>query len=329
MNLKTTYLGIELKNPIVPSASPLSRTIHSLRSMEDFGASAVVLYSLFEEQIRHEMREIDFHLTQHSHSNAEAMSYFPDSDDYYIGPDQYLEHIRDAKRALEIPVIGSLNGSTLGGWVKYASEIQEAGADALELNIYYIPTDINISSSDVEKRYVEILKSVKKEITIPIAVKISPYFSSTANFAKQLVEAGANGLVLFNRFYQPDIDLESLQVEPSVRLSTSFSTRTPLRWIAILHNKLNIDLAASTGVHTAEDVLKLIAAGANITMLCSALLKNGVGHISDVLTNVNRWLIDHEYESLNQLRGSMSYKTVADPSSFERAHYMKALQSYM
>lgn len=329
MNLKTTYLGIELKNPIVPSASPLSRTIHSLRSMEDFGASAVVLYSLFEEQIRHEMREIDFHLTQHSHSNAEAMSYFPDSDDYYIGPDQYLEHIRDAKRALEIPVIGSLNGSTLGGWVKYASEIQEAGADALELNIYYIPTDINISSSDVEKRYVEILKSVKKEITIPIAVKISPYFSSTANFAKQLVEAGANGLVLFNRFYQPDIDLESLQIEPSVRLSTSFSTRTPLRWIAILHNKLNIDLAASTGVHTAEDVLKLIAAGANITMLCSALLKNGVGHISDVLTNVNRWLIDHEYESLNQLRGSMSYKTVADPSSFERAHYMKALQSYM
>ena len=329
MDISTTYLGMNLKNPIIPSASPLSRTIHSLRSMEDNGAAAIVLYSLFEEQIRHEKNELFYHLSNNIDANAEAQTYFPKWEDYYVGPEQYLEHIIQSKQAIEIPIIASLNCSTIGEWINYARDIQSAGADALELNIYYIPTDPDETGSDVENRYIEIIKAVRSEISIPIAVKIAPYFSATANFIKKISDAGANGVVLFNRFYQPDIDLNNLEVEPSVRLSTSQSTRTPLRWIAILHNKINIDFAASTGIHTAEDVLKLISAGANATMMCSALLKHGIKNISDVISEIKNWLVINEYESLSQLRGTMSHKSVADPSNFERANYMKALQSYM
>ncbi|MDP1676265.1 MAG: dihydroorotate dehydrogenase-like protein [Bacteroidota bacterium] len=329
MDLSTSYLGLNLKNPIVPSASPMSRTVGSVRLMEDYGASAVVLYSIFEEQIRHETKEMYHHLTYHAESYAEATSYFPEMHEYHSGPDEYLNHIRKLKEAVSIPIIGSINGVTDGGWVEYAKLIQQAGADALELNIYYIPTDPNMSSDDIEQSYLDIVKDVRNQVSIPVAVKLSPYFTSLSNIAKRLDKIGVNGLVLFNRFYQPDINLDTLNVEPGVILSSSDSLRLPLRWIGILYKKINADLAATTGVHTAEDVLKLIMAGANVTMMCSALLRHGPRKIREVLTGVQQWMVEHEYASLNDMRGSMSHQSVADPSSFERANYMKALQSYM
>jgi dihydroorotate dehydrogenase (fumarate) len=329
MDLSTTYLGFKLKNPIVPSASPMSRTVGGIKAMEDFGASAVVLYSLFEEQIRHETRELDHFLSYGTESYAEAVSYFPKTEDYYLGPEEYLKHIYNVKRAVGIPVIASLNGSTVGGWTEYAKRIQEAGADAIELNIYHISTDPEISGAYVEQLYLEILQAVKAMVTIPVAVKLSPFFSSMANMAKRLDERGANGLVLFNRFYQPDINLESLEVEPSVVLSSSDSARLPLRWIAILYKAVKADLAATTGVHTGEDVVKMTMAGASVTMVCSALLRNGAKRIGEILNGVQKWMIDHEYESLEQMRGSMSHKSAANPSALERANYMKALNSYM
>ncbi len=329
MDLSTTYLGFKLKNPVVPSASPMSRTVDGIKAMEDYGASAVVLYSLFEEQIRHETNELDHFLSYGTESYAEAISYFPKKEDYFLGPEEYLKHIHNVKRSVDIPVIASLNGSTVGGWTDYAKEIQEAGADALELNIYHVPTDPEKSGTYVEQLYLEILQAVKARVTIPVAVKLSPFFSSMANMAKRLDERGANGLVLFNRFYQPDINLEDLEVEPSVVLSSSDSARLPLRWIAILYKTVKADLAATTGIHTGEDVIKMTMAGANVTMVCSSLLRNGPKRIGEILTGVQKWMIEKDYESLDQMRGSMSHKSVANPSALERANYMKALNSYM
>lgn len=329
MDLSTTYLGLHLKNPIVPSASPMSRTVGNVKLMEDYGASAVVLYSIFEEQIRHETKELHHYLTYHSESYAEATSYFPEPHEYHTGPDEYLEHIRKLKQSVNIPIIGSINGVTEGGWIEYAKQIEQAGADALELNVYYIPTDPNLSSDDIEQTYLDIVKEVRKQVKIPIAVKLSPFFTSLPNLAKRLDNLGVNGLVLFNRFYQPDINLDMLNVEPGVVLSTSDSLRLPLRWIAILYKKVKADLAATTGVHTYEDVLKLVMAGASVTMMCSALLRYGPRKIREVLTGIQQWMVEHEYSSLSDMRGSMSHQSVADPSSFERANYMKALQTYM
>ncbi len=329
MDLSTHYLGLNLKNPIVPSASPMSKSVGSVRLMEDYGASAVVLFSIFEEQIRHESKEMYHHLTYHAESYAEATSYFPEAGDYHSGPEEYLEHIRKLKESVSIPIIGSINGVTDGGWVEYAKLIEQAGADALELNVYYIPTDVNMTSDDIEQTYFDIVKDVRNQVKIPIAVKLSPFFTSIPNVAQRLEKIGVNGLVLFNRFYQPDINLESLNVEPGVILSNSDALRLPLRWIAILHKKVKADLAASTGVHSPEDVLKLTMAGADVTMMCSALLRHGAKKIREVLTGVQQWMVEHEYASLNDMRGSMSHHSVADPSSFERANYMKALQTYM
>ena len=328
MDLSTNYLGLQLKNPIVPSASPLSEDISNIKLMEDAGAAAVVLYSLFEEQIEHESLELNYFTTIHNESYAEATSYFAEPFGFKTGPEEYLEHINKAKQAVDIPVIASLNGKSLGGWVDYAKKIEAAGADALELNIYLLAADINKNSTTVEKEYVEIVKAVASSINIPVAVKMHPYFSSVANVASQLDNAGAKGLVLFNRFYQPDIDLETLEVTPNVLLSTPMSMRLPLRWIAILYKKINADLAATSGVYSETDVIKMIMVGAKVTQMLSCLLKFGIGHIADVLTKLKFWMEVNEYDSVEMMRGSMSYMNVADPSVFERANYMKLLHSY-
>ena len=328
MDLRTTYLGLTLKNPLVPSASSLSQKLDNLRLMEDAGAAAVVCYSLFEEEIIHDSLELNDRLNQGTESFFEATSYFPEPENFFVGPESYLEHIRNAKKALSIPVIGSLNGSSEGGWVRYAKLIQEAGADALELNIYFLPTDLSGSAEKTERLYLDILKAVKSQVTIPVAVKMSPFFSSLAGMARRLEEAGANGLVLFNRFYQPDIDLESLEVVPNVLLSTPQALRLPLRWIAILSKRLNLSLAATSGIHSSDDVIKMLLVGANVTMMCSALYKNGIGHIKNVLADVTSWLSEREYESLQQMQGSMSQASAANPAAFERANYMKALRTY-
>lgn len=328
MNLTTTYLGKTLKNPLVASASPLSRRIDNIRRLEDAGAAAVVLFSLFEEEILHESRELDHYLTYGAESYAEALNYFPAASDFYLGPEEYLEHIRKAKEAVSIPIIGSLNGVSPGGWINYARKIEAAGADAVELNLYYIPTDPALSSDDVERLYLNTLKMVRKSVNIPVALKLSPFFSAMANMAKQFDEAGANALVLFNRFYQPDLDLENLEVVPNVILSTPQSMRLPLRWIAILYGRINADLAATSGIHTAQDVLKMLMAGANVTMMASALLHHGIGHLRQVLREMEIWMEAHEYESVQQMLGSMSQKSVAEPAAFERANYIKALHSF-
>ncbi len=328
MDLSTNYLGLPLKNPIVPSASPLSEDISNIKLMEDAGAAAVVLYSLFEEQIEHESLELNYFTTIHNESFAEATTYFSEPFGFKTGPEEYLEHIRKAKSAVDIPVIASLNGKSLGGWVDYAKKIESAGADALELNIYLLAADASKNSTAVENDYVEIVKAVTSSINIPVAVKMHPYFSSVANMASQLDKAGAKGLLMFNRFYQPDIDLETLEVIPNVLLSTPMSMRLPLRWIAILYKKINADLAATSGIYSETDVIKMIMVGAKVTQMLSCLLKFGIGHISDVLTKLKFWMEVNEYESIELMRGSMSYMNVADPSVFERANYMKLLHSY-
>lgn len=328
MDLSTTYMGLSLKNPIVPSASPLSREIGSIKELEEAGASAVVIYSLFEEQIKLEAEALNHFLTYGTESFAEALSYFPEPTDYRRGPEDYLNHIQQAKEAVDIPIIGSLNGVSLGGWIEYAQRIQEAGADALELNVYFIPTDPRMSAQEVEDRYVEILREVKSHLHIPVAIKLGPYFSALASMAQRLDRAGADALVLFNRFYQPDIDLENLEVVPNVLLSTPQAMRLPLRWVAILYGHIQADIAASSGIHTAEDVLKMLMVGANVTMMCSALLKNGPRHITKVLADLETWMEQHEYESVQKMRGSMSQRSCPDPTAFERANYMKALISY-
>jgi dihydroorotate dehydrogenase (fumarate) len=328
MDLSTSYLGLKLKNPLVPSASPLSRTLDGIKRMEDAGASAIVMYSLFEEQIHHEAAELDHYLSYGTQSFAEALSYFPETKEYNLGPDEYIEHIRKAKEAVDIPIIGSLNGISTGGWIQYAKKIQDAGANALELNVYYIPTDPKLSGAAVEQRYLDVLKAVKSTVTIPVAMKLSPYFSSMAHMATQLDAAGADGLVMFNRFYQPDLDIEQLEVVPNVTLSTSQAIRLPLRWVAVLYGRVKASLAATSGVHSAQDVVKLLMAGADVTQLCSSLLLHGPGRIAEILQELDRWLLEHEYTSVKQMRGSMSQKSVADPSAFERANYMKALNRF-
>jgi dihydroorotate dehydrogenase (fumarate) len=328
MDLKTTYLGLKLKNPLVASASPLSRNLESMKRLEDAGCSAVVMYSLFEEQIEHEAAELDHYLAYGSNSHAEALDYFPTPSEYNLGPEQYVELLHKAKQSLGIPVIGSLNGISDGGWTEYALKMEQAGADAIELNIYYIPTDPALASQQVEDRYVNVLHAVKRAVRIPVAVKLSPYFSSLANMAVRLDRGGANGLVLFNRFYQPDFDLNALEVKPEVTLSTSDAMRLPLRWIAILHGVVKTSLAGTSGVHTAEDVVKMVMAGADVTMMCSALLQHGPKHVTSVLEDLNKWMVEHEYLSVEQMKGSMSQASVADPAAFERANYMKALNRF-
>lgn len=328
MDLSTTYLGLKLKNPLVPSASPLSRTLDGMKRLEDAGASAIVMYSLFEEQIAHEAAELNHYLQYGTESFAEALTYFPESHEYNLGPDEYVELLGKAKKTLGIPVIGSLNGISTGGWISFARKIEQAGADALELNVYYIPTDPKLASQDVEDRYLEVLHAVRRTVKIPVAMKLSPFFSSFSNLAQRLESAGANGLVLFNRFYQPDIDLEALEVKPHVILSSPQSLRLPLRWIAILSGRVKMSLAATSGIHTASDVVKMLMAGADVTMLCSVLLHHGAGHLGTILKDLQQWMQDHEYLSVAQMKGSMSQRSVADPAAFERANYMRALTSY-
>jgi dihydroorotate dehydrogenase (fumarate) len=329
MDLTTNYLGMTLRTPLVPSASPLSEEISSIKQMEDAGAAAVVLYSLFEEQLVRDQLELHQHLTDYTDSFSEALSFFPKPSEFRLGPEGYLNHIRKAKEAVDIPIIASLNGRSLGGWTGYAREIQQAGADALELNIYYIPTDMEASGAQIEQTYLDILHAVRAAVTIPVAVKLSPFFSNMANMARRLDEAGADSLVLFNRFYQPDIDLDLLEVRPNVLLSTAQALRLPLTWIGILHGRIKADLAATGGIHTAHDVLKMLMAGANVTMLCSALLTHGVDHINRIEQGMRSWLEEHEYESVRQMQGSISQLKCADPAAFERAQYIKALRGYV
>ena len=330
-DLSTTYLGLNLKNPLVASASPLSKKLDRAKKLEEAGIAAIVMYSLFEEQIIHESLELDHFLNRGTDSFPEALSYLPDGGMYAIKPEKYLNQVTGLKKALSIPVIGSLNGVSKGGWTSYARKIEEAGADALELNLYYIATDMDMTSSDIEDTQVELVAEVKSAIKIPLAVKISPFVTSIPNFAKRLVDAGANGLVLFNRFYQPDFDLENLEVIPRATLSTSQTPgalRLPLTWIAILYGRLNADLALTSGVHSAEDALKGLMAGATVTMMASELLQNGIQRLAEIRADMLRWLEEHEYESVTQMRGSMSQKSVAFPAAFERAQYMKAITSY-
>lgn len=328
MDLSTTYMGMKLKNPIVPSASPLSKDIGNIKRMEDAGAAAVVMYSLFEEQIVHESMEMFYHTMHGTESFPEALSYFPELDNYNHGPEEYLEHLRKAREAVDIPVIASLNGSSLGGWLKYAKKIEQTGVDGLELNMYYVAADPDKSAEELENQYIAVVKSLQ-DLNIPLAVKLSPFFTSFAHFARRLDDAGADGLVLFNRFYQPDINLETLEVTPNVVLSSPSEMRLPLRWIAILHGHVKTSLAATGGIHTAEDALKMIMAGADVTMLCSVLLKYGIDQIAEILKRLEWWLSEHEYESLQQMRGSMSQKSYENPAAFERANYMKALAGYV
>ena len=328
MNLSTNYLGMVLKNPIVASSSPLSHTVDSIRRLEDAGAAAVVMYSLFEEQIGFDSYYVDHHLTAGTDSYAESISYFPDMQTYNVGPDAYLNLIRRAKDAVDIPVIGSLNGASVGGWTDYATLIEDAGADALELNVYYLPANPELTGLEVESLYVDILTAVRQAVNIPVAVKLSPFFSSMANMARRLSEHGADGLVLFNRFYQPDFDLENLEVAPRLVLSNSDDLRLPLRWVAILYGRLSADLAITSGIHTSLDVIKGLMAGARVTMMASELLQKGVGRVGQVLDELVTWLNQHEYESVMQMVGSMSQQHCTEPAAFERANYMKMLQSY-
>jgi dihydroorotate dehydrogenase (fumarate) len=328
VDLTTTYLGMKLKNPLVASASPLSEKVETVKKLEEAGIAAVVMYSLFEEQIIHESLELDHYLTQGSYSSSEAVTYLPEAGRYILAPEAYVETLKKLKQAVKIPVIGSLNGVSTGGWIKYAKKIQDAGADALELNIYYLPTDSSLTSTELEKAYSTLVSDVRKSVKIPIAVKLSPYFTTIPNMAKRLVEAGANGLVLFNRFYQPDLDIEDLKVTPNLILSTSNELRLPLRWIAILFGHIQADFALTTGIHTTEDVVKAVMAGANVTMMASELLQKGIGRAAEIQAGLENWMVEHEYASIQQMRGSMSQKAVAEPAAFERANYMKVLSSF-
>ena len=329
MDLTTTYLGLQLRSPlVVGAAAPLTEDLDNIKRMEDAGAAAVVLHSVFEEQLTQEQFELQHHLEYGTHSFAEALTYFPEPEVFHTGPEEYLNQIRQAKEMVNIPIIASLNGSTLGGWTDYARQIEQAGADALELNIYYVPTDFDLTASQVEANYLDILRSVKSAVTIPVAIKLSPFFSNMANMAKQLTEAGADGLVLFNRFYQPDINIETLEVQPNVLLSTPQAMRLPMRWIAILYGRLNVDLAATSGIHKPQDVLKMLMAGANVTLLVSVLLRHGIEHLQAIEEGMRQWMEEYEYESVKQMQGSMSQINCPDESAFERAQYMKAIQSY-
>jgi len=328
MDLTTKYLGLELKNPVVVSASPLSQDVENIKKMEAAGAAAIVMHSLFEEQIELESEELDRSLSA-GEDQAESASYFPDLGQYKIGPETYLENLSKAKGAVSIPVIASLNGVSKGGWTRYAKKMQEAGADALELNIYTIPTDPAVTAGQIEQGYLDLVREVKASVQIPVAVKLCPYFSAMVNMMTKLDQAGADGLVLFNRFYQPDFDLEALEVVPSLQLSSSYELLLRLHWTAVLYGRIRPDIAITGGVHTSHDVLKAMMAGARVVMMASAVLKRGIPYVATVLSEVRSWMEEHEYESIAQMQGSMSQKSVADPKSFLRANYVKVLSSYV
>jgi len=327
MDVSTTYLGFTLKNPIVVGACPLGTNLDTIRHLEDAGASAIVLPSLFEEEIQ---AAVHAHMEMEAVGAgfAEASSYLPDPEGYHVGPDQYLEHLRAAKDATSIPVMGSLNGSTAGGWTGYASKIQDAGADALELNVFYLPTDLDETGEEVERRAIDIVDAVRQEVSIPIAVKLSTFFSSIPNVAKRLGQAGANGLVIFNRFYQPDIDIDELDVVPNLRLSTADELRLRLRWLAILSGQVDLSLSATGGAHNAVDVIKAVMAGADTVQLVSALLIHGPEHISRILEAMEFWMHEHDYESVRQMHGSMNLQRTPKPEAFSRANYMRMLDSW-
>lgn len=328
MDLKTNYLGLTLNSPLVAGASPISDDINNIKKLEDCGAGAVVLYSLFEEQLRHEQYELHYATTENTYASPEASTYFPEYDEYRVGPEQYLELIRKAKEAVNIPIIASLNGVTPGGWTEFAKQMEQAGADAIELNNYSLPTNFYTPSVEVENLFLEIIDEIKSNIQIPISVKLSPFFTNMAYAAKRFEEAGVNGLVLFNRFYQPDIDLEELEIKPKVQLSTSNDLRLALTWIGILKGRITPDLAGSGGVHSGEDVIKLMMAGANVSMIVSALLVNGIDYLKIIKKQIIEWMEKKEYVSIMQMQGAMSQQNIPDPSAFERAQYMKALTSY-
>jgi len=328
IDLSAQYLGLKLKNPLIASASPLSERVETVKQMEQAGIGAVVMYSLFEEQIIHESLELDHYLNYGTESFAEALTYLPDTGRYSLGPEKYVDHVKRLKDAVTIPVIGSLNGVSSGGWVQYAKRIEEAGADALELNIYYLPFDPSLTSAGLEENYIQLVKDVRREIKIPLAVKVSPFLTGVANVLKQFADAGADGLVLFNRFYQPDIDLEKMEITPSLVLSTSSELRMPLRWVALLYGQIKADFAITSGVHTSEDVIKSMMAGASAAMMASELLKNGIKRIPEILSGMQQWMETNEYESIAQMRGSMSAQAVRQPGSLRRSNYIKVLNSF-
>ncbi|MDD4362976.1 MAG: dihydroorotate dehydrogenase-like protein [Atribacterota bacterium] len=327
-DLSTKYLGIKLKNPIVASASPLCEDIGNIKQMEKSGISAIVLHSLFEEQILLQEKELDYALTQGTEAYAESLSYFPDTDNYRFAPDEYIEYIAKVKKAVDIPIIGSLNGISNSGWIDYGKKIEDAGADALELNIYYLPTKKNVTGEYVENNYIDLIKSIKKNIEIPIAVKLSPYFSSIPDIADKLAGEGADGLVLFNRFYQPDIDIVKMSITPDLELSSSSELRLRLRWVGLLYQKIKTDLAITGGIHTAEDIIKGILAGANVTMITSALLLKGISYIEELITDLEEWMRKSQYDSIHDIQGLLSHKNIKETDAFERANYLKVLRSY-
>ena len=328
VDLTTQYMGLTLKNPLVPSASPLSSSVDNIKRMEDAGAAAVVLHSLFEEQIEFEAEALGHFLEYGTESFAEAITYFPPHDQYWREPEDYVELIRKAKGAVDIPIIPSLNGVSPGGWTGYAKRFEEAGADAVELNVYFIPTNFNLMSYDIEDLYVKLLKDVKQHVSIPIAMKLSPFFSAMPHVASMLDAEGADALVLFNRFYQPDIDIEELDVKSNLQLSTPIDMRLPMRWIGILYGRLGCSMALTSGIHSAEEIIKAVMVGADVANVCSVLLKQGIDHLGHLLEDVTAWMEEHEYESIEQMKGSMSHKSVPEPAAFERANYMKVLHSY-
>jgi dihydroorotate dehydrogenase (fumarate) len=328
VDLSTTYLGLKLKNPLVASASPLSEKVETVHQLEEAGIAAVVMYSLFEEQVIHESLELDHYLDYGTESFAEALTYFPNIGRYSIGSNVYIQHLSQVKKTVKIPIIGSLNGVSTGGWIDYARKIEDAGADALELNIYYLPFDPELSSTELEETYIQLVSNIKAKIKIPLAVKISPFFTGMANVCRRLVEAGADGLVLFNRFYQPDFDLEELEIVPNLVLSTSQELRMPLRWIALLYGHVQADFALTTGIHTAEDVLKTMMAGANVAMMASELLKHGPGRVAEILAELEHWMTEHEYESIKQMQGSISAQAMREPHALRRSNYIKVLNSF-
>jgi dihydroorotate dehydrogenase (fumarate) len=328
MDLSTTYLGFKLSSPLMPGASPLVDELDTVKRLEDAGASAIVMHSLFEEQITHEQLGQLVNVEMHEDAFAEALSYFPRPEEYRLGPEKYLDQVRRIKQAVKVPVIASLNGTTPAGWLDYAKLIAQAGADALELNVYYLATNAWETSDQVERRTLDAVKAVKSAVKLPVAVKLSPYFSSLAHFARALDELGANGLVLFNRFYQPDIDVEKLEVVPSLQLSSSHDLLLRLRWLAIVYGHVKADLACSGGVHTGLDAIKAVMAGASTVQVVSALLNNGPEHLAQIRNEMTQWLEEHEYETLAQARGSMSHENCPNPQALERANYMKILQSW-
>ena len=328
VDLSTSYAGLTLKNPLVVSASPLSKEIGNLRHMEDAGAAAIVLHSLFEEQINIESNELDKYLWSSADVSAEAMNFYPNLENYNIGPEAYLEHIRKAKQAVSVPVFGSLNGVSEGGWVRYAKLMEEAGADGIELNIYFLATDGQENCTAIEDQYVQLVQAVKAQLKVPLTVKIGPYFSSMTHVAKRLDEAGADGLIIFNRFYQPDFDLSTLEVFPSLELSRSSELTLRLHWAAVLFGRIKADIAITGGVHSSADVIKAMMAGARVAMTTSALLKSGIGVLRSMLIGVEEWIKENDYQSIRQMQGSMSQQKVANPAAFNRANYMKVLSSY-